>query len=446
MSFNESSILRNHTQLGSGEWIRNRAYWLRDRFMGSAVINQLNDLDALLRKPDYRGNERDRRLHELLKHARETVPFYADYPDATTLKDFPVITKENLKRDYDHFFSNSFSRDQLTPMSTTGSYGTPFTFYLSPEKRARQLAEIIYFSNWAGYRVGMKYVQMRGTSHKKLRSLLQNEILINPWLIDDDWYQSSRYALRQKNVRFLFEYPSPMVYLANYCRKQGDSPDDFDIIGACTSSENLTSEMKTIIQSTFGGVILSRYASQENGVIGHEHPDYGSKMLINEASIFLEFLELHSDKPVEPGQVGRIVVTDLYSHAMPLIRYDIGDTGILSSDVAEESGLSMIERLEGRIIERLTSVSGETVSPYLIVTGLWGVEGIIQCQFVQKDSDRYLMRLVVEDKFDGEQDVLNRLTPYLGETARISFEYLDQIEPQKKSGKRPQVINEWKSQ
>jgi len=430
------------THLTPGERLRNLVFWLRDYARGSSIARELVDIHNLMIKPDLRSWRLEEDLESLLKHATDTVPFYQDYKGCE-LRDFPILTKDLLKKNFESFFSSSFQRNSLHNMTTTGSYGTPFTFYLSPQKRSRQLAEIVYFSGWAGYRVGMRYAQMRGTKHSGFRSFLQNEVLMNPWRIDEEWLRINRQHLLGNKIRFLFEYPSPMTFLAEYCRNQGDKPDSFQILGACTSSENLTDQMRQSISEVFGATVLSRYASQENGVLAHEHPDYGTKMLINEASQYLELLSLDSDQQVQPGQTGRIVVTDLYSHAMPLIRYDIGDTAVFSDKRSELFDLGIIERLEGRIIETLFSVSGDIISPYLLVTGLWGIEGMIQYQFIQKTEQDYLMRVVLQKGATCEKEIRNRLMPFLGLTANLEVESTDHIEPLP-SGKRPTVINEWK--
>ena len=40
---------------------------------------------------------------------------------------------------------------------------------------------------------------------------------------------------------------------------------------------------------------------------------------------------------MKPGELGRIVVTDFYNKAFPMIRYDTGDTGIYQ-EVIDEKG------------------------------------------------------------------------------------------------------------
>ncbi len=45
-------------------------------------------------------------------------------------------------------------------------------------------------------------------------------------------------------------------------------------------------------------------------------------------TVIVEFLK--GNDPVPPGAQGRIVITNLHSFAMPIIRYELGDIGIPS--------------------------------------------------------------------------------------------------------------------
>lgn len=42
----------------------------------------------------------------------------------------------------------------------------------------------------------------------------------------------------------------------------------------------------------------------------------------------MKSLKMDSDEPAEDGELGRIVITDLYNYAFPILRYDNGDTAI----------------------------------------------------------------------------------------------------------------------
>ncbi|MBR7046864.1 MAG: hypothetical protein IKI43_00645, partial [Campylobacter sp.] len=70
------------------------------------------------------------------------------------LKDFPVITKNDIKANQDSFLSNQYDKDKLIQMSTSGSTGTPFVTYQNAKKKKWVNAEVIYYSEKVGYRLG----------------------------------------------------------------------------------------------------------------------------------------------------------------------------------------------------------------------------------------------------------------------------------------------------
>lgn len=47
---------------------------------------------------------------------------------------------------------------------------------------------------------------------------------------------------------------------------------------------------------------------------------------------------MNSDEPAEPGELGRLVVTDYYNKTFPMVRYDTGDTGIMRMYQDEKGG------------------------------------------------------------------------------------------------------------
>lgn len=77
---------------------------------------------------------------DLIRHATETTDFYKPYVGATGLSDFPVIQKNVIRECYDQFLSTAFPKSELTKATTSGSYGTPLTFYLTRLKKARSLS------------------------------------------------------------------------------------------------------------------------------------------------------------------------------------------------------------------------------------------------------------------------------------------------------------------
>src|SRR5690554_4847170 len=113
-------------------FIRRCGYFSLDAITGGRVRKHLDDLVNETKQPQAeRSRLREARLAALLEHAKKTVPYYKRIVKGRgipKLHDFPVLTKAQISEFYDDFLSVVYSREQLIPVTTSGSYGTPFTF------------------------------------------------------------------------------------------------------------------------------------------------------------------------------------------------------------------------------------------------------------------------------------------------------------------------------
>ena len=92
------------------------------------------------------------------------------------------------------------------------------------------------------------------------------------------------------------------------------------------TSEMLFDEDKKLLEERFRIPIINEYGSAELDIIALENPEGIWK--INSETLFVEILD-ENDSVLPYGQEGRIVVTSLYNKAHPMIRYEVGDIGIL---------------------------------------------------------------------------------------------------------------------
>ena len=167
--------------------------------------------------------------------------------------------------------------------------------------------------------------------------------------------------------------------------------------------------------------------------------------MVNTASFYVELLALDSDQPVEDGKLGRIVITDLYNKAMPLLRYDTGDLGIMSHVSSKGRKGTFITKVEGRSNDFIFSTTGEMLSPVTISVGMWKFNDLIQWRFVQNGKNEYEMQLKsATPQYAREAELLSDLRQCVGADANIRILYVDDI-PLLKSGKRKYVVNNMNS-
>jgi phenylacetate-CoA ligase len=425
-----------------GPYLRRTAFWAADALGCPSVRGQLNDLKCQLGNDCKAMALRHERLQSLMTHAAATTSYYRPYSGCGELAQFPVLQKRDISRDKAAFESSAFAGHDLPVMSTSGSTGRPMKFRLSPLKRCRQRAEIIYFSGLAGFQLGEHHANVRIIRNKNpLRYWMENQVLFDPSILSEAWLAQARRQLKHPAMVFLTGYARPIAILANYCARHGDGPDMFALKAIVPTAESLAADERRAIEAVFGCPVINRYAAQEFGVLAQECPN--GKLHLNVASYIFELLALDSDSPAALGQLGRVAITDLFSHAMPLIRYDIGDLAVLSPDLCPcGNSTPALAQLQGRLVETILDTRGQMLSPFVLVNNLREVNGVTQFRFMQKTADTYELMLVAAPGFKEEATIERLLRGYLGEDATIAINRLDQI-PALRSGKRPFVINEY---
>ena len=207
-------------------------------------------------------------------------------------------------------------------------------------------------------------------------------------------------------------------------------------------SEHLPSRARTRLKALFGCSVNAQYSNEENGVMGTQ--EGGEEYYLDSTSWHFEILKVDSDEPAPDGELGRIVVTDLYNYAFPMIRYDTGDMAVAKHAVDAKTGRFWLFLLDlyGRLSDVVFDQLDRPVSPRLISTMMHDFASrdstLVQWQFIQLAQRRYCFRIVSRGEF--RADALRaKFSPFFGE--EIQIEQLDEI-PVLASGKRKAIQND----
>lgn len=427
------------------EYLRNRVFWFLDRIKGSPIgrekellerVNSLRGQDIL----DYQQQA----LKKLLEHAQRTTAFYGKI-QGEKLSDFPVITKNMLRESRADFLSSAYRQETLIPMSTSGSTGTPFTVLQDREKKDSVYSEVLYYNGKHGYQVGSRIVYLRTINSENKKSFLQ-QLRRNIFQVccTDMGDQGMEYMfseirrLSRHSPVLLMGYGSTFDAMERYLLRAGrERARDCHVYAMISSSEYIYDHTRQYLEETFHCRCASRYANEENGFLGQDR-DENNVFEINGAHYIVEILKMDEDLPAEPGELGRIVITDLKNYGQPMIRYDSGDVGSMAP---EPDGIPRIRGFAGRKIDLLYDTSGRELTGFGVV--MWKYSGFIrQLQIVQLGPKTYELKLNGENI--PEQSVRDTLKSYLGADAQVTFSYEDEI-PVLASGKRRAVVNLWKT-
>lgn len=427
--------------------LRSGIFWMNDWLHGSAIRRHLAELHLINENPDSdRANHLKRQhFNDLREHACASTRFYAAFQEASGLTDFPVINKNIIREDPQAFESSAFAPAQRHQVRTSGSTGTPFTIYQDRGKRRRHHADLLYFNSLIGFQFGTPLLYLRVWNNRNQLSPIKR-FLSNIKPVDGSDLSIDATKLFLKTITAL-KQPSALLAYASTLEahlknmSQLDSrPIQSKLIAVITMSESFSCASRQALSNMLGCPVYSRYSNSENGIMAHQLTA-DNHYLINEASYLIEVLDLENDQPAPASTPGRIVITDLFNKATPLIRYDTGDVGVVNKTAWKGQSVHVLERIDGRRTDFIRSTTGTPISPAVVEFAAGYFDEIKQYQFIQNRRDNYTLKLNLFSPIDEEQ-ILTALRTYLGEDAQIEFVYVDEI-PLLGSGKRKQVINNY---
>lgn len=424
--------------------LRNILFWKYDKLTGKLIGKHYQQIFEF-----FESSEEDRHkiqselLENLLNYVKKNVVNYSSQ-SFIELKEFPVVDKNIIRNNSKNFISKQFSIDKLTPIVTSGSTGTPFRIYQNIDKRKRNSADTIYFAAMTGYEVGQRVIYMKIWAKQKMKSpvyyYMQNVIPVDVIKLSDEQLEKLMKRISGTKQSYnIVAYSSALERLYNYLQKNYNGRLDINMNSLISTSESLTDEVKFGFEKYFGKQVYSRYSNLENGIIAQQTKGSPQKFLINSASYIVEILKINSNEQAKEGELGRIVVTDLFNYAQPMIRYDTGDIG---SKYVDENGYEYLSKIEGRKLDLLYDTKGELVSSYIVYKNMWQYTEINQYQLIQDGKKEYIFKINHDGSFNREEKIRNEFKEYLGDDAVIKFKYVDEI-PLLSSGKRKKIVNNY---
>ncbi len=401
----------------------------------------------------------DERLHVLVRHAFDTVPYYGDLmraqglsPDDITTQDdlskLPALTKHDVRHNIDRLISTDADRRRLHKAYTSGSTGLPVSVYWDQGVTTINNASLWRCRRWAGFEFGRPYASL-------LVYAVVPERQASPpfWRLNAPWNQlllSSLHlsvqnvpayldAMNERGVEALEAYPSTAYVLAQFMREL-----DVFLPLTCvfTTSEPLLDFQREAIEERFRCSVFDAYGQAERVMFSgecsehrghHVHEEYGITELVDA-----------DGEPVPTGSVGRVLATGLHNFAMPLLRYEVGDAAAFTGEPCPcGRGLRLLDGVSTKAEDILVMPDGRMVTSTAFLRAFKGIVGIDQLQVVQRATDRLTVRLVTNPEYSdrGEQTIRTRLRERFGEDVTLSFEFPESI-PRTGRGKYRTVISD----
>lgn len=394
----------------------------------------------------------EEKFKKLINHARDNVPYYKNILDGIDrIEDIVCIdflTKGRINKHNKELKARNITVNRFVSNSTSGSTGESLNFYIDSENFYRK-AVSIRGDSWAGLKYGKKTLLFWGADrdiennkslYKKIKhKFITRNIIVSTYNMSDSNLGNLIDKLNEYKPDVIVSYPTPLFYLAKFI--EHNKTENWVPKGIITSSETLFPFQRDKIEGIFKSKVYNRYGSREFGHIASECEKHEG-LHINADRFVLEIID--SDGNVcKPGELGEIVITDLDNYVFPMIRYKIGDLGVLSDKKCScGRNLPLLEKVEGRIFDLIVGVNGNVVAGTFWTLLRNKIKGWNKFQIIQENKER--IEILIENNDEIESDFKEKVCEIvrrkLGGELKIDIKFIEKI-PLTKTGKHRWVIS-----
>jgi phenylacetate-CoA ligase len=335
--------------------------------------------------PEKRTAAQRVQLERLLRHARKHAPFYADrlnvlfgagdQIDWDRWRSVPIVTRSDMLERREAMLSRQLPAGHGPTMdqSTSGSTGSPITITDTTLARTVMAATVMRAHTahgldrsgallfWFGNDTGKDVYPDAGVG----------PVWGPPWDEGSTGRTMRLNRFTPQNQVLQFIRDNDIAYLS--CR-----PMAADAVALEASRDGLGSPLKAVIGfgmgptpeersdclRWLGAKLIGFYGSKEGHNIAFECPT-GTHLHVNEETTMVEIVD-DDGMPCGAGEVGRVVVTNLYNFGQPLIRYDHGDLAVRGAGTcACGRTLPVLDRIIGRTMSMFRFPDGTRVAPFM---------------------------------------------------------------------------------
>lgn len=291
-------------------------------------------------------------LRGIVKHAAGRVPYYArlfdrlglrpdDVASTADLPRLPILTKRDVHEHFKELLVTNPTKAEQPAVATfsSGTTGQPTRVY-------HTMAAWQFFAffkqrqyRWCRYDPAATMAAIRLPSQlpsngKKEPIGVGETARLDRWRQVGVYFQTGPFLgysvmntvenqldwLAENDASYLVSYPETLELLG--MTVSGDGVPQ-GLRGLQAISEQLTPPMQAYIEKAFGVPVDQNYGLNEVGLVASRCRE-GGRYHWNVENYEVEIVD-DDGHPVGPDEVGRIIVTVMNNHLMPLLRYDTDD-------------------------------------------------------------------------------------------------------------------------
>lgn len=426
----------------------------RRRGSPSGTRRAMEQVEDLHRNARRRKAVVENRLSNILSLAT-TLPAYSNAPAydqsrsaRDQLADWPITTKMDLRAAPERFLTRPVRRSDI-PTTTSGTTGTPLTIWQPRSVTLELFRSVDLMRSWHGVSTKSRRASFTGKVAVPLESsriwrlnAAARQIVLSPYHLSAGKTVEYHNALKLWSPTVLDGYTSNLLDLARLL-EEAESYNSIPLV--VTTCETLSLGGRQLLGRVFGGSVVDQYATSEHASLAAECPQ-GQRHVFENVGI-IEAVDDDGD-PCPPGEVGRLLLTTTINSLMPLVRYEVGDTGAVDTNASCGCGRTtpVLHSIAGRTDDTVISPAGVPVAIFAFNL-LRGLDDVLQMQVVQHSLRHFTVTSILgayKDRSEYESTIARRFDALLGEDAvrRLQFKYPDTID-RTPGGKVRNVIREF---
>ncbi len=319
------------------------------------------------------------RLAQMLWHASRNVPYYrqqwemrrrnGDHASLDSLANWPVLSKDVLRDFPKAFVADGIKLRSQIIEHTSGTTGKPLTLWMSIDSVRQWFA--LFEARWRSWYGLSRHDRWGILGGQMVTTFAQNMPPFWVWNAGMSQLYFSSYHLAPQNIAayidaiqnhkliYLLGYASSLYSLAQLALEQKLNIPALEAV--ISNAEPLYAHQRQVISRAFQCPVYDTYGLSENVCAASECLS-GNLHLWPEVGV-TEILEDEMDFPALRGETGRVICTGLLNLTMPLVRYEVGDRGFLSTETACACGRSLpiLGGIDGRKDDVLLTRDGRRI-------------------------------------------------------------------------------------
>jgi phenylacetate-CoA ligase len=397
----------------------------------------------------------EERLAYVLHRAATRVPYYREQWAARRrqgnrasweyLENWPVLEKESLRQNPTAFVDDDCALGRMFHEHTSGTTGKPLdvwwsrqtvrAWYALFEARCRHWYGVSRRDRWAI--LGGQLITPRSQRQPPfwVWNAALNQLYMSSYHLAPDLTPSYFDALKRYRINYVFGYTSSLYAIAKEALQAGRK--DLRMTVAITNAEPVFDHQRWAIAEAFQCPVRETYGMAE--IVAAASECTAGKLHLWPEVGWVEVCE--STQPLAPDAPRDLVCTGLLNADMPLIRYRVGDSGILSAvNEACSCGrtLPTLASIEGRTDDLLYTSDGRRIGRLdpVFKTQL----PVREAQIIQEAIGKIRVRYVPTADFTPAvaRSIVQRLQERLG-TVEVLLERVDEV-PRERNGKFRAVL------